>query len=190
MSALSSQERHSQVWEGIFEDETWTSTASDLGLNPVLLGEGLHSIYNGTNNECAAPAEIALITGDISGDIRFHRKTLFESLRRHTFREATNEVFFEDANIILNIHDALEAPEMISIDPEKLISGKENKLRSAYLFWRDSSYSLRTTGPEDIISSRGNASALKDVSVYCSLSLVPPEDSGLVRRIRCFVSKA
>lgn len=189
MSTFNCQEKHHKVWDGFFQNHTWTSIASSLGLNLAVVGQNLRAVYNGNHGMDTPPAHIVLVTGDKSGDIRFHRKTFFDSLRPHTFYESTNEVFFKDLNIMLNIHDALKSPEMIFIDPEKLISYEKNGLYSAYLFWHDSKYALRTVGPGDIVGIGGKASVLRDVSIICGLALAPPESFGLHETQQVFCIK-
>ncbi len=190
MSTFNSQEKYSKVWEGIFQNQMWTSIASSHGLNPALVGQDLYTLYDGNHDPETWSAYIVLVTGDKTGDIRFHSKTFLDSLMPHTFCETTNEVFFKNSNITLNIHDALKTPDMIFIDPQKLFSYREKRLCSSYLFWHDSHYSLRTFGPADIVGIGGKASVLKDVSIICGLVLSPPEDAGMreVQQVFCIKS--
>ena len=184
------QERHNRVWEGIiFQNKTWTLIASSLGLNPALIGRGVPAIYHGTDGSETPQVYIVLVTGDKSGAIRFYSKVFLDSLRPHTFCRVASEVVFKDSNITLNIHDVLEAPEIIRMEPERLFSYQEDRLCSAYIFLHDSRYALRTLGPESITGIGGKALVLNDVSIICGLVLNPSEASELQKTQQVFCVK-
>lgn len=111
------------IWEDIFQDnEIWTSIASHHGLNPVLVGQDLYSVYEIDPIIEKEWADIVLIAGDTKGDICSYSKYLFDSLRPHTFNETTNEVVFTDLKIRLNVHDALSYTSTEFVDQERLFS--------------------------------------------------------------------
>lgn len=119
-------ERHNNVWDGvIFRNMSWTLIASSRGLNPAIIGRDVPTIFNGTHDLEYQQAYIVLVTGDRTGDIRFYSKVFLDSLMPHTLCKAANEVVFKNSNITLNIHDALEAPGVIYMEPERLFSFQE-----------------------------------------------------------------
>jgi hypothetical protein len=70
MPTSSFQAKHSKVWEGIiFQDSTWTSIASTLGLNPALIGRDVPDIYHCTNESETPQVYIVLVLGDKSRGI-------------------------------------------------------------------------------------------------------------------------
>jgi hypothetical protein len=176
MSELSFQEKHTQAWSMLFQTQKFTSIANEHGVNLAIMGQDLYSKYNHSDLKGTHPAYLVLIIGE-NRELRFHSKTFFESLAPHTFNPATNEVFFQDSNITLNIHDILEAPELIALELQKLFSCHKGDLRSAYLFYHDNSYALRSVESSNIIGPRGKVSSLRDVSIMCALALEQPQDA-------------
>lgn len=123
------------IWKEIFQDnDIWTSIATHHGLNPMLVGQDLHSVCEIDFMVGKEWAYIVLITGDAKGDICSYSKYLFDSLRPHTFDKATNEVVFTDLKIRLNIHDAISHTSTNFIDQERLFSQQGYSLESAYLY--------------------------------------------------------
>ena len=165
------QQKHSSIWSAILKNESWTSLATSQGLNPALVGQNLHNLYDCEDIKNAKPAYIVLVTGDSSGDIRFHEQVLLDSLRPHIFNNQTKEVVFTDLNITLNIDDAIRCPEIISLKPKRLFSYRYKRLRSACLYWQDDHYALYDIGAEDIIGIGRKAHTLKSVSLVCGLTL-------------------
>jgi len=175
MSTSLFQGKNNRVWNAIFQNETWTSIASSHGLN-ALVGQNLHSIYDIDHTIENQPAYIVLVTGDKSGDIRSYSQIFIDSLRPHTFNETTKEVVFTNSKIVLNIHDALSNLGMNFMDPGRLFSYQDNSLRSAYLYWQDSHYALRTLGIEDVVGIGGKVSDLTNMSLICGIALKRPGD--------------
>jgi hypothetical protein len=173
------QQKHSNVWSAIFQNENWTSLATSQGLNPVLVGQNLHNLYDCKDIRNAKPAYIVLVTGDNSGDIRYHQQILLDSLRPHIFNKKTNEVVFKNSNITLNIDDAIRCPELISLEPKRLFSYRYKRLRSACLYWQDDHYALYDIGEEDIIGISRRAHTLKSVSLVCGLTLPHSKNSSI-----------
>lgn len=168
------QYHHAQIWNAIFEAEP--SVAADLNLNLALVGRDLQNLYKSKDINKAKRAYIVLVTGDMSGDIRYRYKDLRQLLKDHTFNEDTNEVMFTKSNIVLNIHDARYNDEFISIKPKKIrrLFVKRNKrLESACIFCHDPNYRLYTTGPNDV-ACIGGEPKLQNISNVCGLTL--PQD--------------
>ena len=170
--------RHSSVWNKIWKDNLWTSCATEMGLDPFLVGDGLHCLIKDPNQ----PARIALLTGDKTGQIRRHRTQLLLSLRPHHLNER-NEAVFCDSGIILNVGDALYNTYYTILSPESLFTYHDNYgLRSGSLFWHDSEYALRTIVAEDVVGVGGPASNLLAISFMCGITLTLPREISLVGR--------
>jgi hypothetical protein len=190
MPTSSFQENHSKIWHGIiFQDRTWTSIATSRGLNPALVGRGVPVLYHSGDGLETPQAHLVLVTGDQSRSIYIHSKIFLDSLRPHTLYKSTNEVVFKNSNITLNIHDVLESPEIIHMEPEQLFSSLENRLCSTYIFLKDDQYALRILEAACIVGIGGKAFILKDVSVICGLVLKPPKASGLHKSQQIFCVK-
>ena len=91
-SLVLQQQKHSNVQSAILENENWSLIAASQGLNPVLVGQNLHNLYDCEDTRNAKPAYIVLVTGDKSGDIRFNKQVLLDSFRPHIFNNKTKEV--------------------------------------------------------------------------------------------------
>lgn len=153
MSKLIFQGRHNRVWDAIFRNDSWTSIVLCRGLNPILLGRDLHSIYNIDATIEDKDVYIVLMTGDKSGDIRSHGLIFMDSLRPHTYNESTKEVMFTNSRIVLNIHDAVSDASTNFVDWRRLLSFVEDSLFSAYLYQKDNHYALRPLRIEDATSA-------------------------------------
>jgi hypothetical protein len=99
----------------LFQTQKFTSIANEHGVNLAIMGQDLYSKYNYNNLKGTYPAYLILIIKE-NRELHFYSKTFFESLAPHIFNPATNEIFFQDSNITLNIHDILEAPELIALE--------------------------------------------------------------------------
>ena len=164
------------------EEDTWTPAAIRQGLNPFLIGDRLHALFDDPKQ----PAYISLSTGDKTRNIRHDKMKLLASLREHHLNE-NGEVVFHDSKIILNIDEALYNPFFVTSTPKRLFSCQNNRLRSASLYWADSQYALRTIGPDDIVGIGERASTLKDVTHICGITLTHPQEMVLRQRHQqCF----
>ena len=76
----------------IFKNSNWLEKAENARLKPALFGSDLAALYNGEKRE---PANLALVISDWSGDAKFFKQDLFESMNKHTYNEKTFEVRFE-----------------------------------------------------------------------------------------------
>ena len=176
------QAKHSEVWSLIIQNEVWTSIASYHGLNPVLIGQNLNKLYNTKPSESPKPSYIVLMTGDRSGDIRFHRDVFLESLQPHTFNPSTCEVVFKNSHITLNVADAIYNPDTIYMNPKRLFSCRNKCLQSAYLYWQDSHHALRKIKSTDVVSIGGSAPAIQDVYKICALTISSLDNSKILRQ--------
>ena len=168
------QEKHSRVWNMIFQNEDWiTKATTEFGVNPILIGPNLHAYYN-NDSQKYKPAYMVLETGDRSGDLRFHKELFLKSLKPHTFRKETGEVEFK-SGITLNVISALDDPEMIYMETKRLFSYRHKRLRTSCLYWQDSQWALRTLGPKDIVGIGGSVSSIDDVAYICGLNFTLPD---------------
>jgi hypothetical protein len=65
------QRKHSDICGHIFKDEKWCSTVTRQGLNPVLVGDDLHKLYDNPQQS----AYLALLTGDKTRNLRHENET-------------------------------------------------------------------------------------------------------------------
>jgi len=128
------QKKQYQLWDLIFRDQTWISKATvQYGVNPVLVGWGLHKYCNTKNIQVAKPAYLILVGGDQSGDLRFEKEIFFKSLRSHIFRKESSEVVF-NSGLVLNVANVCSDAEVIPVKLDKLFSYQYKRLRTAYYF--------------------------------------------------------
>ena len=71
------QHKHDKIWDAVFPNKKWLSVASEMGLIPALLGQGVRNLHNGSHR----PAYIVLVTSDYSRELREQRKFLLECLK-------------------------------------------------------------------------------------------------------------
>jgi hypothetical protein len=110
-------QRHSNIWNELIETNGWTSTVTELGFNPFLVGDGLHDLFNDPKQL----AYIALLTGDKSRKLGHCKYSLISSLKPHS-RNEKDEIVFRDSNIILNITDALYSTFFTTLTLKRLFS--------------------------------------------------------------------
>jgi hypothetical protein len=155
----SREDKHSRVYNSIFQIDNWLSVAIENGLNPVLIGYDLHYIYHSKNFETKTKSTyLVLVLGhDSDGgncgkpNVTEDWDLFFKSLKPHT-RVRSGEIFFPETGITLNINDAIHDSHSTTISqPRRLVSCKLGKLYSAYLYWNDDSFKVRTIGPEQIV---------------------------------------
>jgi hypothetical protein len=92
-----------------------------------------------------------------------------------------NEIVFRHSKIVLNIHDALHSPEIITLATEKLFSCSNSGLRSACLYWKDRKHAIHTIGFESIIGCGERASTMDYVQWICNITL-PQLPENLLKR--------
>jgi hypothetical protein len=168
----------------IFRDnEKWTSIARRQGIMPVLVGDGLHTLYR----DPTQPAYVALLSGDKTRTIRHDKTKLLAALRPHTLNK-NNEIVFKESRIVLNIDDAIHNPFIITLTPNRLFGYcEQGQLRSASLYLQDSEYALRTVGQADIVGAGQCVSTLQSVSLICGMTLTHPLEMELKQRHQqCF----
>jgi hypothetical protein len=167
----SREDKHSRVWNSIFQNENWFSVIIEKGLNPVLIGHDLHYIYHAKNIRPKTKSKYLVLVLGYNGNGGKHNKPyvtdemnlLIDSLMPHT-RLESGERFFPETGITVNIRDAMYDFHYTTItQPRRLVSRKVGGLYSAYLYWNDDSFQVRTIGPKHIIGI-GGALTKKNVS--------------------------
>jgi hypothetical protein len=170
------EDKHSRVWNSIFQNENWLSAMTERGLNPVLIGHDLHHIYHAKNITTKYPKTKYLVLvlgydrdgGKYKPSVEDKIDLLESSLKPHSLKDT--ERFFAGPRIVLNIRDAKFDDNNTSItQPRRLVSRKLGGLYSAYLYWKDDSFKVRTIGPEHIVGI-GRALTKKNVSNIVGLT--------------------
>jgi len=156
-----------KVWAMIFKNSSWLEKSEKAGLKPSLFGSDLTALYNGENR---GPAQLVLVISDWSGDARFFKQDLFQSMNKHTYNEKTFEVRFE-SGIFLNIYDAVMCREGIMIaNLKKYFKQGDNTVFSTVLYYGERT--LRNVR-SDCIGGVGGVGAknLAKVRDICSVKL-------------------
>ncbi len=173
-------QRYHAVWEAIFKDETWISQISvELKLNPVLIGPGLESLYDGRKREYKETRYLVLTVNakDAKTSQALHRsKGLFESCLQpyNVFdHDQDNDMFVtapQEYNLVSDIRLNVDgifnvsqcgpdrSPGLVH-DSEALETGVirvdaqrflTNRERLVYLFWQDRRKATRITERADL----------------------------------------
>ncbi len=145
-------DKHSKLWNSIFENENWLSVMSERGLNPVLIGHDLHQIYHAENIKTKTKSTYLVLVLGYDGDGGKYEKpyvadksgVLIDSLIPHT-RLRSREMFFPKTQITLNICDAVYDHHYTTItQPQRLLSRELGRIYSAVLYCNDDSFEVRT----------------------------------------------
>ncbi len=171
-------DKHGRLWNLIFQGEDWLSAMIEIGLNPVLIGHDLHHLYNTKNFKTNTKSSyLVLVLGrDRSGgkygkpDVWDKRDLLKDSLKPYT-KLSNGELYFPESRLTINIRDAIISDTHYTdiSEPRRLVSRKIGGYYSAYLYWNDASFELRTIGPEHILGIE-RARTEKDVSNIVGLT--------------------
>ena len=168
------EDKHSRLWNSIFQNEEWLSAMIEKRLNPVLIGHDLHHLYHTKNIETETKSTYLVLVLGYNGDggkynkpnVEDKAKLLFDSLKPHKGMKG-GDMFFPETGITLNIRDATGGNHYTTItQPRRLVSRKFGGLYSAYLYWNNS-FKVRTIGPKHIVGIRG---ALTNVSNIVGLT--------------------
>jgi hypothetical protein len=176
-------QRHSNIWNELFKTYEWALSVIELGFNPFLVGDDLYGLFNDPKE----PAYIALLTGDKSGKLGYCKDRLISSLRPHS-RNEKDDIVFHESGIVLNVTDALYSTFFTTLTPKRLSSYcDDTQLWSAWLYWQDKEYALRTVKSNSIVGTGDRASTLESVSSVYRISLPHPREMRLShRRQYCF----
>lgn len=149
----------------------------EKGLNPALIGHDLHHHYHTKNIKTNTKSTYLVLILGRDGDGGKYSKPyvwdkkdlLYSSLKQHTTLE-NREIFFLETKITLNVRNAIHDNHYTTItQPRRLVSRKLGGLYSAYLYWNDNSFKVRTITLEHIVGI-GRAWTKKNVSNIVGLA--------------------
>jgi hypothetical protein len=128
----------------IFSNHNWLiEMETKLNASPIVVGPRLDEVHRMCEEiDTSKPMYMALLSGDISGDVRHTTDLFFESLRPYRQTDNNAEIFL-DSGIILNIADIISNPEAIPVDAYNLLYS-EGHLQTQYLFLNDTNSNLQT----------------------------------------------
>lgn len=171
------EDKHSRLWNLFFKNENWLAAMTEKGLNPVLIGNDIRHIYRTKNLKTETKSKyLALVLGYDSDGGKYGKPNVenkmslfFDSLKPHMEWES-GELFFPETRITLNIYDAIHNSHYTTTtQPRRLVSHKLRGLHSAYLYWNDNSFKVKTIRPQHIVGI-GRALTEEDVSNIVGLS--------------------
>lgn len=165
------QDKHSRVWDCIFQDRAWLVKATEAKLNPVIIGPNLQAYYSYRRR--AVQTYICLHSNDMTGDFTEspeNTQLCFGCLKPYIFNKSIKEVELE-CGITLNISE-IAGYDTINVTPKSILSSRiMSGLQTSYLFWKDDTYALRQLGSDNIADWRGHtATRLSDVRLVRNLS--------------------
>lgn len=149
-SNASTQSRYSSIWESVFATDDWLNmVCAEAKVNPLLLGnrQDFEQVINSPNAE-KLKAYFILILKDWSGDTRYTRKELLESLR---IGKLCGCSFLFRSGITLDLHDVLLGCDDTILYTSKLF---QNSSDLSYVFWKDSQASVRNLGKDQLAVPR------------------------------------
>ncbi|KAH7363962.1 hypothetical protein BKA65DRAFT_490051 [Rhexocercosporidium sp. MPI-PUGE-AT-0058] len=173
-----SENQHLRIWHSIFKNEDFLDEATNKGLNPVLIGHDLNKLYHSKYNKSKPGTSYLVLVlafdgagGKYEKPALLHPMALKKSLQPHELLEdnLTEEYFFPESRIILNVADIHNAHYTPVDQPRRLTSRKIQGLYSAYLYWNDPEFELRIIEPENV-KGVGKALTKKNVSGIVALS--------------------
>jgi hypothetical protein len=165
-----------RIWDSIFKTDIWTRQVLAIqntcgkGPIPCLVGKDLENVYDGKCKD----ANLALLVNDWTGDVKYTKDLLFESLRDHDYDQDRSTVRLKRSGIFLHIGDAITSQEWIPVDPSKLF---HRNLTHAIYYTEDI---LHQIGPSQIGGVEGSP-IQKDVRDICSVKLKFSDGSPVYR---------
>lgn len=180
-SALGSENHHLRIWRSIFKNEDFLDEATKNGVNPVLIGYDLNKQFYFKNNKTNSKTSYLVLVLAFDGDggkwntaweTDSASRLLYDTLQPHESTGVPREYLFPKSGIILNLESVGSQYSTSVHQPRRLVSRRRNQgLYSAYLYWKDPEFKLRTIGPEDV-KGIGKGSTKKNVSRIVALSWV------------------
>lgn len=193
--------KHSKVWDAIFDKYDYLMAMSNQRQPCMLLGSGLHYIYNsnpeetlqkqpeGTIQQQPEEIHLVLVCGEFWSPSDKMTSLFLKSLKKTilpiSLDKRPNEVniaYGTRHTIRLTIKGLWTAYYHTSIivnNPEKLFTLKDDGLYSAYLYWKNDRKKLRTIKPKDIVGVGRYASRCKKtcyVSSVCGIIIQQPAE--------------
>jgi hypothetical protein len=175
-STHTSEDKHSRLWYSFFHNEEWLSAMIEKGLKPVLIGHDLHHLYHTEHLKTETKSKYLVLVLGHDGDggkygkpnVTGEMSLFFNSLKPHT-KLGNGELYFPETKITLNYYDAIHNYYYTTItQPHRLVSHKLGGLHSAYLYWKDNPFKVKTIRPRRIVGIR--RALTNDVSNIVGLS--------------------
>jgi len=132
-SKFSPEQKSNKIWSELLkEDNKWIPKLLKHGLRPILVGHDLNDIDRGPHKLLY----ITLVIGDWFGEFT-EPELLLDSLRSKDFNDNSNEVFFRDSNIILNIDDPIrwDFNNVTCVNPRNIFA--KESISTTVLIWGD-----------------------------------------------------
>lgn len=153
------QEKHAAIWDAIFQDLTWVSTASGTGCGPILIGKDLDHCWNNDVSQLQNPYLVLLAKPFESHS---ERGLFLQSLRCHRTQDDSRELELA-SGVALNVAHLYDAHGKVPVRVTKLLD-QHKRVRTAFLFWQGSSIDFANL--ETIVGARGMGSVLKSFVGY------------------------
>ncbi len=148
------QEQHAEIWNAIFRDLKWMSTAGSTGCEPVLIGKDLDRHRWGDSSQLENSYLVLLAKPFESPS---ERKLFLQSLRDHPAQEDSREIELT-SGVTLNVAHLYDSHGRLPARITKLLD-QHKRVRTAVLFWQGSSIDF--VNLETMVGARGLGSVLK-----------------------------
>jgi hypothetical protein len=165
--------RSSSLWTRIFKDRKWLELADKIdttdidgyhpSCTPLLIGNDLSRTDTFDKGQY-----FILLSGDYSGDLRYHNTRFFASLRDdHEYDGGKKEVSFK-SGLTVNVSEVISGTDEPRLPMQELFPrGKDFRLE--YLFLNEAAPMIRTLSPSTIIGINGPSKTRCDVRYGCVL---------------------
>ena len=153
------QEQHAEIWNSIFQDLMWISTASSTSCEPVLIGKDLNHHRWGDSSQLES-SYLVLLAKPLKSPSE--RKLFLHSLRDHQAQEDTRELELT-SGVTLNVARLYDSNGRLPVRITKLLV-RQKRVRTAFLFWHGSSIDFANL--ETIVGARGVGFILKSFLGY------------------------
>lgn len=165
--------RCSLLWTCIFKDRKWLELADKIdttdidgyhpSCTPLLIGNDLSR-----TDTIEKDQYFILLSGDYSGDLRYHKTRFFASLRDdHEYHEERQEIEFK-SGLTVNISEVMSGADEPRLPFRKLFPRRKD-FRLEYLFLNEAAPRIRTLSPSNTISINGPSKMRCDVRYGCVL---------------------
>lgn len=172
---LTPEQKHSRAWASIFKNDEWLSYVVSKGCNPVLIGHDLYkdggfkylvlvighdgnhgSEYGGFGraNYHTTNENLKLFRSSLQENFPAYISTRTRGIDYDNYHEIiipTEGLWFPKEGIKLSINDIQSnGPTNVVSAPWALVSKDKKKPTSAYLYWKDASYTVRKIETEHV----------------------------------------
>ncbi|KAH8747300.1 hypothetical protein F5883DRAFT_394840, partial [Diaporthe sp. PMI_573] len=94
-----------RAWTKVFRRFEWLDTAVRLHGHPVLIGEGVKRLYDGSYAE--EPIYLFLLSLCWHGDLQYEKPDVLDSLQEHQYDRDRHEARILGTNITINVCDGI-----------------------------------------------------------------------------------